>query len=53
MRTKTLSADSERPKRKDNLAKPVFGLLFNVADYDESKVGGRGSERGELLLVDL
>ena len=52
MRTKTLSAHSERPKHKDNLPKPVFGLLFNVADYDESKVGGRGSERGELLLVD-
>ena len=53
MRTKTLWAHSERPKRKDNLAKPVFGLLFNVADYDESKVGGRGGERGELLLVVL
>jgi hypothetical protein len=52
MRTKTLSAHSEQPKRKGYLAKPVFGLLFNVANYDESKVGGRDGERGELLLGD-
>jgi len=52
MRTKTLSAHSEQPKRKGNLAKPVFGAAFYAVEYDESKVGGRGSERGELLLVD-
>jgi hypothetical protein len=48
---RTLS-HSEQPKRKGNLANPSFRAAFYAVEYDEAKVGGRGSEKGELLFVD-
>jgi hypothetical protein len=33
-------------QRRGYLAKPIFWLLFNGANYDESKLGSWGGERG-------